>query len=73
MFTQSLLLYTLPDLQKKKKMLNKNIVFEGMCQILNSNFQESPNEDYLWYKAIWCLIGAERKLVLQGHREARDE
>ena len=54
-------------------MLNKKIVFEGMCQILNSNFQESPNEDYLWYKAIWCLIGAERKLVLQGHREARDE
>lgn len=35
---------------------------EGTCQILTSKSEESSYGNYLWYIAVWCFVGADRKL-----------
>ncbi|KAF5926864.1 hypothetical protein HPG69_001495, partial [Diceros bicornis minor] len=40
-----------------------------MSQILTSKFKESSYGNCFRYKAVWCSVGAERKLVEQRHRE----
>ena len=54
----------------RKWHLNYFFVFWSDESYFNSKFKEISCGNDLWYKEIWCFVGAKRKLVWQKKREA---